>query len=536
MQYNLSNLVKGHWRDIVTYDYIVIGAGSAGCMIAARLSEREDLSVLLLEAGGPDEQADIHIPLKWRSLMNTPLDWAYQTTPQVNCNNRVVKMPRGKVYGGSSSTNAMIYQRGNPADYDGWAELGNEGWAWDDVLPYFKKSQYQEHGKSDAHGVDGALHISDLLEPNPLSIAFVEAAQQAGFSKNDDFNDGEQEGFGLHQVTQKNGERQSTAVTYLRPALKRNNLNAIPFAMVTQLTFEGTRCTGAVYVKDGEEHNVTASKEVILCGGAINSPQLLMLSGIGNKAQLEALNIDTVKDLPGVGKNLQDHIRVFVSHYSKEPVSLILGNDEAQAEKYNAEKRGLLTSNIGEAAGFVKLDPQSHAPELQFIFLPLLDHLDDPETHGFKVGPGLATTKSVGELTLQSTDPYDPPLINPNYLDKEHDMNVLVEGVKLARKIFNSPAFDKYRGEEYLPGADITSDEDIKEFVRNNVVNIFHPVGTCKMGNDPMAVVNDRLQVHGIQGLRVADASIMPFIVNANTNAPCIMIGEKCAAMVLGED
>lgn len=520
----------------MAFDYIVIGAGSAGCVVAARLSERDDLNILLLEAGGPDDHEDIPIPIQWRSLRETELDWAYVTTPQIHCHNRAVKMPRGKVYGGSSSTNAMIYQRGNPEDYNGWAKLGNDGWAWDDVVPFFKKAENQEHGESEFHGVDGPLSVADLCDPNPLSLAFVEAAHQAGLAKNEDFNDGQQEGVGLHQVTQKNGVRQSTAVAYLRPALDRENLTAIPYAMVTRLLFDGTRCTGVAYEKDGKQLTATASKEVILCGGAINSPQLLMLSGIGDQEKLANLDINVVKNLPGVGQNLQDHIRVFVSHLAKQPVSLALMNDALQAERYANEKRGILTSNIGEAGAFVRLNPNSPMPELQFIFLPLIDYPDDPDAHGFMLAPGLVATKSIGTLELQSADPYDPPLIDPNYLAEESDMHVIVEGVKLARKIIASPAFDPYRGDEYLPGVHVTSDNDIRDYIRNYVDNIFHPTGTCKMGNDPLAVVNDRLQVHGIQGLRVADASIMPFIVNANTNAPCIMIGEKCAAMILGED
>lgn len=519
----------------MTYDYIVVGAGSAGCVVASRLSERSDLNILLLEAGGPDDHQDIPIPIAWRDLRETEVDWAYITTPQEHCNNRIIKMPRGKVYGGSSSTNAMIYQRGNPEDYNGWAKLGNEGWAWEDVLPYFMKSEHQERGASECHGVNGSLNIADLRNPNPLSLAFVEAAHQAGLIKNDDFNDGQQEGVGLHQVTQKDGMRHSTAHAFLYPALQRENFTAIPFAMVTKLLFDGTRCTGVNYIKDDEEHQAMASQEVIVCGGAINSPQLLMLSGIGDRHHLEEFGIPLVKDLPGVGRNLQEHLRVFVAHLSKEPVSLALRTDEIQKDLYNREKQGLLTSNVGEAGAFVKLNPGSPMPELQFIFLPLIDYPDDPNAHGFMLAPGLVATKSAGTLVLQSADPNVPPLINPNYLAEDVDMQVLVEGVKLARKIIASPAFDKYRGDEYLPGSDVVSDEDIKEFIRNNVDNIFHPTGTCKMGNDPLAVVNNQLQVHGVQGLRVADASIMPFIVNANTNAPCIMIGEKCADMILRE-
>ena len=517
------------------YDFIVIGAGSAGCVVASRLSERQDLKVLLLEAGGPDDHPDIAVPLAWRSLRETELDWDYATTPQEYCDRRVIKMPRGKVYGGSSSTNAMIYQRGSRGDYDGWAKQGCRGWAWNDVLPYFMKSEHQERGASACHQVGGMLHVADLRQPNPLTLAFVEAAQQAGLRKNDDFNDGEQEGVGLHQVTQKDGQRHSAARAFLHPALKRSSLKAIPHAMVTRLRFEGARCVGASYVKDGEQHEAAARREVILCGGAINSPQLLMLSGIGDPTSLKKLGIDVIKDLPGVGKNLQDHARVFVSHFSKAPVSLARMNDPQERARYDAGQGGLWTSNLGEAGAFVKLNPAAPAPELQLIFLPLIDCPDNPDAHGYMLAPGLVAVQSRGALELQSADPRQPPLINPNYLAAEADMQTLVAGLKLARRILAAPAFAPYRGDEYLPGASVRSDEDIKAFIRAHLDTIFHPTGACKMGHDRLAVVNDRLQVHGIHGLRVADASIMPWIVNANTNAPCMMIGEKCAAMILAE-
>ena len=521
---------------MVAYDYIVVGAGSAGCAVAARLSEHTAARILLLEAGGPDDDPNIQIPAMFPGLFKTSVDWAYETEPQEHLNGRSDYMPRGKMLGGSSSMNAMVYQRGHAADYDGWAELGSEGWSWNDVLPYFKKAENQERGESKYHGVGGPLNVADLRDPNPLSLAFVKACEKQGLPLTADFNDGVQEGFGLFQVTQKGGRRCSTAAGYLDAARGRDNLTILTDAHVLRLTFDGTRCTGAVYRKDGAEHTVAASREVILCGGAINSPQLLLLAGIGPKRQLASLGIGVLADLPGVGQNLQDHLMAPVAYHCTQPISLALIESDAEVKKFQESQRGMLTSNIAEAGGFLKLSPDSPAPELQLHFCPgwfIMHGFGNPAGHGFTLLPTLVGTKSVGSLTLQSGNPSDPPRIDPNFLAEAADLEVLVEGVKLARKILNSPVFDPYRGGEYLPGPSVQSDEEITAFIRDNVQNVYHPVGTCKMGNDPLAVVNHRLQVHGVQGLRVADASIMPFIINANTNAPCIMIGEKCADMVL---
>lgn len=519
------------------YDYIVIGAGSAGCVLAERLSAHSNISVLVLEAGGPDDDEAIHTPALWPTLLGTKRDWAYETTPQIHCNNRQLPVPRGKMFGGSSSINAMIYQRGNRSDYDGWAKLGNEGWGCEDVLPYFKKAQHQERGPSEFHGEDGPLNVADMRDPNPLSIAFVRAAVEAGYAANLDFNGKTQEGFGLYQVTQKDGRRQSTAVAYLQPALKRDNLTAIPFAQVSRLTFDGSRCTGAVYAHEQQEHTVQAHREVIVCGGAINSPQLLMLSGIGPKEMLKDLGIDVVFDLPGVGQNLQEHIIVPHVYKSLQPISLLEANSPTEQARYKNEKRGLLTSGRGEAGGFIKFNADSILPEIQFHFVPAVGIFSSEfdNIHGFNLHPGLSNVKSVGEISLRSADPNEAPLINPNLLSEKRDRDILVKAVKISRQIARASALAPYRGEEIVPGLEVQSDAEILDYIRQWAVTVFHPVGSCKMGQDRMAVVNERLQVHGIRGLRVADASIMPKLINANTNAPAIMIGEKCADMILRE-
>ncbi len=520
---------------MITADYLVVGAGSAGAAVASSLSEDDACSVLLLEAGGPDSNPDIHIPARFSELFHTADDWDYQTIPQPGLNNRREYVPRGKVFGGTSSMNAMVYQRGHPSDYDGWAARGNEGWAYEELLPYFRKMQHQERGESKHHGVGGPINVADPQDPNPLSIAFVDAALELGYPYNADFNDGEQEGFGVYQVTQKRGQRHSTAVGYLRPAIRRPNFSAIPFSQVSRLIVEDARCVGLQYHHDGEMKTARANREVVLCGGAINSPQLLLLSGIGPADHLADFDLPLVHDLPGVGQHLMDHIQVPLAYHCLAPLSLVDKDAPEQIKRYEEEKMGLLTSNLGESGGFVKLNPESPAPELQYHFGPdwFVRHgFETPAGHGFTILVGLVGTKSVGELKLLSPDPFAPPSIDFACLMDDRDVQVLLDGIKLGRRLADASPLEPYRGAEFLPGQQVTADDELIHFIREFATTIYHPACSCRMGRDPLAVVDERLRVHGITGLLVADASIMPRIINGNTNAPCIMIGEKAAAMI----
>jgi choline dehydrogenase len=492
--------------------------------------------VLLLEAGGPDTHEAIHVPLVFSSLFRTEHDWAYESEPQPSAGGRRDFLPRGKVLGGTGSMNAMSYQRGHASIYDGWAAAGNPGWSYAELLPYFKKAQHQERGASEAHGTGGPLNIADPRYVNPLSRVFIEAAREVGLRVTDDFNAGQQEGFGLVQVTQKNGMRWSTAAGYLRPALARPNLTVATGAHVVRLLFEGTRCVGAVYDQGGEQHTARVRREVILSAGAYNSPHLLLLSGVGPGAALAAHGIAVVRDLPGVGQNLQDHMMVPVAYHSTQPITLAAAKTEDELRKFQTEQQGMLTSSVGEATGFFRVDPAAAAPDLQLFFVPtwfVFHGQGNPEGHGFTALPGVVTPKSAGAVTLRSADPYAAPRIETNALSHADDVSVLVEGIKLARRLVAAHAFDPYRGDELLPGPAVQSDAELEATVRANAQTLYHPVGTCKMGRDELAVVDSELRVHGVTGLRVVDASIMPVIVNANTNAATITIAEKAADLIL---
>ena len=517
-----------------TYDYVVIGAGSAGCVVASRLTEDSDRTVLLLEAGGADDHPQIAIPYAAWQLQGSAIDWAYRTEPQAHLDGRRIRWPRGKVLGGTSAINAMVYIRGHRQVYDEWRALGNAGWGYDDVLPLFKRSEHQERGADAYHAVGGPLNVADLRHPNPLSKMFLDAAHELDLPLNADFNGAEQAGFGPYQVTQKDGQRWSAASAFLRPALQRPNLTVRTQAHTTKLLTEGTRVVGVSYVQDGQAQQGHARHEVILCGGAINSPQLLLLSGIGPAGQLRAMGIPVVADLPGVGQNLQDHLDVAVAYVCTQPISW--GTLPAEAEQlYRESRSGPLTSNGPEAGGFLKTRPGLPMPDLQFHFSPGWSvgyGSDRPPGHGFAFWPALLRPESRGYLALRSPDPFDAPLIQPNYLASEADTDVLLEGIRVARELARTQAFASVIGEEIQPGSATASAEELRTYIRRRASTVYHPTGTCKMGDDPLAVVDAQLRVHGLQGLRVADASIMPTIVNGTTQAPAMLIGEKRADLV----
>jgi len=499
------------------YDYIVIGAGSAGCVVANRLTQDSDTTVLLLEAGNPDTKPEIQIPAQCLSLQGSSVDWSYFSEPEPYLNNRKIFCPRGKVLGGSSSINIMIYLRGNPHDYDHWQSLGNPGWSYQDVLPYFKKSEHSSRGASEFHGVDGELSVTDLIAPAVVSQRFVDAAVALGYDHNPDPNGMQQEGAGLYQLTIEDGKRHSTAAAFLVPILQRPNLTVTTGALVTRLLFEGTRTVGVECLHEGTLHQVRVNSEVILSAGAFDSPKLLLLSGIGDAEHLQALGIPVVADLPGVGQNLQDHPVVPVAH-------------EATQDLHTAS-----TSSIGEAGMFLHTEGNlDAAPDLQFLFGPAV--LAPPGyAHsglGFTSFVCLTHPQNIGSVSLRSPDPKDAPMIQMNYLQSEADVQKLVVGIKLLRNLFGASALDEFRGEEIAPGADNQSDAALVAYVREACDTVYHPVGTCKMGIDPMAVVDPELRVHGVEGLRVVDASIMPAITTGNTNAPTIMIGEKAADLI----
>jgi choline dehydrogenase len=525
-----------------SFDFIVVGAGSAGCVLANRLTASGRHRVLLLEAGGHDRHIWIHIPLGYGKLFSDrKVNWLYTSEPEPELDNRQIIQPRGKVLGGSSSINGLLYIRGQPADFDHWRQLGNSGWSFEDVLPYFRRAEDQQRGEDALHGVGGPLAVSDVCEPHPLCEAFIAAAQQAGFPRNDDFNGPTQEGAGYFQLTARHGRRCSTAVGYLRQAHRRPNLAIVSNALASRILFSGRRAIGVEYRCGDATRIAHANAEVIVAGGAFNSPQLLQLSGLGPAALLKSCGINVVADMPGVGAELQDHLQVRMQYRCTEPITV---NDVIHSWRHRAGaglryalfRKGLLAIGAGYAGGFFRTNALAATPDVQVHFIIFSADTAGAALHSF---PGFIASvcqlrpESRGFVRIKSADPEKPPAIQPRYLSSRTDRDTVVAGLKLLRRIMNQPAMRRYIAEERAPDPRCTSDAELLAFARANGTTVFHPTSTCRMGADATAVVDERLRVHGIERLRVVDGSIMPTVVSGNTNAAIVMIGEKGADMIL---
>jgi len=527
---------------VQSFDYLIVGGGSAGCVLAARLSEDPGVRVALLEAGPTDRSVLIQCPAGLAVLAkNGQANWAFDTVPQAGLNGRRGYQPRGKVLGGSSSVNAMVYIRGHRSDYDHWAAEGNPGWGYDDVLPYFKRSEHNERGADAWHGSGGPLNVMDLRSPNRFAPVFVDAARQAGYAANPDFNAAEQEGVGLYQVTHRNGERCSAAKGYLELARGRPNLQVLTDVRVTRIVTEGRRAGGVEFVQGGNRQRLLATREVLLCAGAVQSPQLLMLSGIGPGDELQRHGIAPVHELPGVGRNLHDHPDV-VQVFDAPHLPDLFGLSPAGVVRvlkgmweWRQRRSGMLTTNFAEAGGFIRSSPREPIPDLQLHFVvgKLIDHgRKTVFGHGYSCHVCLLRPSSRGSITLASADPTAAPRIDPNFLAERDDVERLVSGFKLMRAILSQRALADHGARELAASASAQTDQQIEAFIRNHGDTIYHPVGSCRMGPGPLDVVDAQLRVHGLQGLRVVDASIMPRIVGGNTNAPTIMIAEKASDLI----
>jgi choline dehydrogenase len=509
------------------YDYVIVGAGSAGCVLAARLTEDPEVSVLLLEAGPPDANQNVHVPLGYLQLARTEVDWDYHSAPEPSCGGRQISLPRGKVLGGSSSVNAMIYIRGNRRDYDEW---GLSGWSWDDLFPYFLKAEDNERGASDWHAVGGPLPVSDQRSGNKISPAFVEAGVEAGLSRNEDFNGAEQDGVGMYQLTQRGGMRASAAVSYLHPASERPNLTVMPYMHVNRVLFEGKRAVGVEASRLGEVQELRAEREVILCGGAYNSPQLLMLSGVGPAEHLTMREIEVLLDQPAVGENLGDHPASYTVFTTPEPESLLLALEPAAMTEFEASQTGPFASNLAEAGGFARVGNGVEAPDVQLHVAPIQivdEGMADPQAHGVWVSPCLLTAESRGSVRLASADPTAKPIVRNNFYAAEADMARMIEAVRLAEEICAQPAFSPYAAEPFTAPAD-DSEDSLRAHIARTTFEIYHPVGTCAIGS----VVDAELRVEGLEGVRVVDASVMPTVPRGNTNAPTIAIAERAADLI----
>jgi choline dehydrogenase len=519
-----------------SFDYVIVGAGSAGCVLAARLTEDPDVSVCVLEAGPPDTVENIHIPMVFGSLFKTQVDWDFSTAAEPFCDGRRIYLPRGKTYGGSSSLNAMIYIRGNRLDYDDWAAGGATGWGYDDLLPYFKRAEDHYRGEDEFHGAGGPLSVSEGRSRNPITAAFVEAGKQAGMVYRDDFNAAEQDGVGLYDLTQRGGYRCSTALGYLHPAMERPNLTVVPYMRATRVLLDGTRARGVEGLQLGETTEFLAEREVILSGGAYNSPQLLMLSGVGPADHLGLRQIEVVLDHPQVGQNLQDHPAAGGAWTTDQPVSLIVAAlpDTAaeHLEDFTQNGHGPLTSNIGEGGGFIRTRAGLPAPNAQFHAVPVMfieEGLADPPDHGMLLSVCLLKPDSRGEVTLPSADPTAKPVIRHNYYAAESDMEQMVEAIGAVMDVAGQEALRPYAQHPYeVPASD--SDADVRAHIRRQTQTIYHPAGTCAIGT----VVDPELRVQGLEGLRVVDASVMPTVTRGNTNAPTIAIAERAADLIRG--